>query len=109
MDRKDIWPVLAFMLTGPITAVMYVFFAFGYWVYNKLGRDTFAGLLWRVGYGWPFSIANFAYNSIVGTFIWLERPYELQFTERLKRKKKEGYALAKFMCECVNFWDEKHC
>jgi len=109
MHWRDIWAVFWLMLTGPITAVMFVLFGLGYLVYYKLHRFPTIQLTWRYVYGIPFSLLNFLYNITIGSVMWLERPRWLQFTRRLKDQKKQGRRVAFFLCECVNFFDPGHC
>jgi hypothetical protein len=69
-------------------------------------------ILWYIAFvfvGIPFLILDVLYNFIIGSIIWWELPKELLYTERLKRKKREGYEEAFKQCEKLKKYDPTHC
>lgn len=62
---------------------------------------------------WAFLIADFLFNVIIGSIIFIELPREILFTSRLKRKKREGsvdeQAIARRICATLNLFDPGHC
>ena len=106
MTRRDLWPLIVFMATGTITAVMYLAFAVGYTVYARL--PTWAKPLWKYSYGAVFVLADILYNLTIGSLMWAERPTFETFTARLNRKKVD-YAFARWLCECLSIFDPDHC
>jgi len=109
INRREVWAVCVLLITGPITFVMYMLFAFGYSVYHALARWPKIQKAWRYGYGTPFSVLNLLYNLTIGSLMFLDRPRWLQFTRRLKEHKKKDHAVAFFMCQMVNVFDPGHC
>jgi hypothetical protein len=129
----DKWPVMRHYALSPITFIVYVFYAFGFWVHHSTKGDSLINKIWHylydhwMGndyldhsftkfwfyiYGVPFITIDILYNVIIGTLIWLELPRlktEKTYTKRLKRKKIEGHYLAWKLCYELSIWDPKHC
>lgn len=59
--------------------------------------------------GVPFLVLDVLYNWLFGTIIWWEFPKEFLYTDRLKRKKLEGYEDAFEQCRMLNKFDPDHC
>lgn len=98
------------LLVGPLTLLMYIWFAFGMTVYNYYQGHSFQKV-WYYAFGVPFAIADILYNLTVGSFIFWEKPRldELMFTCRITRLMKEGNPLATTFCRMLDVYDEGHC
>lgn len=110
MTGREAWAAFVLLLFGPVAAVMYLFFGFGYTVFYFLEKHARPlSILWKYTYAPAFAILNFLFNISIGSIMWLERPKFLQFTMRLKDQKEKGNRVARFLCECLNYFDPKHC
>lgn len=97
------------MVLGPVTAAVYLFYAFSMTLYHQL-RGT-PPVFWVVAFfiGLPFMIIDVLYNWTVGTILFVEFPRELLYTSRLQRHKTYGSEFAASCCQILNRWDEGHC
>lgn len=77
---------LSLMILGPIIAVVYVMYSFGYFLYHRHWDKGIKGLLFYP-YVLVFYIANIAHNWIIATILFREFPREFITTDRLKRMK----------------------
>lgn len=106
MTRRDVWPLMVFLLTGPITLVVYLLFAFGFTVHHALPERL--RFLWRYSYGLPFALVDVAYNLTVGVLMFGPERVEL-FTARITRRRSEGCGFCGFLCDCLSIFDPDHC
>ncbi|TQE99435.1 MAG: hypothetical protein FKY71_08675 [Spiribacter salinus] len=58
--------------------------------------------------GAPFVVLNFLFNTLVGSFIFLEWPRELQFTARIRRLWRAGDWRATRFAKVLNEGDPGH-
>jgi hypothetical protein len=75
------WNVFVLLLLGPIIALVYALYAFGYW----LGETKLGFLVYP--YSIAFAVVNTAHNWTVCTVLFREWPREFFTTTRLKRHK----------------------
>ncbi len=104
---RDRFAIMRHLLTGPLTFVIYILFAFGMAVYHSL--DGWKQKAWYYLYGVPFLALDVAYNWTVGTFIWWEWPRETLYTARLERKVAEGHEFGCVLCQYLSIYDPDHC
>lgn len=101
--KKYFGPKQRLWLIGPLALLMF-------WLYSFTVKRS--GTL-RIIFGVPFMLLNSLFNVTVGSFIFLESPKELFFTDRLKRHKKgtnpELKSLAEDLCKEMNKADPGHC
>lgn len=106
MTKREVWALIVFLATGPITAVVYVLFAFGFTVHWALPEKLRP--VWRYAYGLPFGLLDVAYNLTVGTMMFGEPKVEF-FTARITRRRDKGCGLCSFLCDCLSVFDPGHC
>lgn len=105
---RDRFAIMRHLLTGPLTLVIYLLYAFGMTVHNRL--TGWKQKAWYWTYGVCFYVLDVLYNWTVGTFIWWEFPRETLFTTRLERKvKEEGSQLGCVLCKYLSVYDPDHC
>lgn len=113
--RQRIW------LTGILSLVTFWGYSISMLIAKRHEKTTgITRPLWfllKYTFGIPFMFMNFAYNTVVGSFIFLELPNwgsgEYFFTDRLKRQKKssdeEKVHIAHDLCMELNKTDSDHC
>ena len=106
MTRRDVWPLFAFLLTGPITAVVYILFAIGFTVHHALPENR--QWIWKYTYGLTFAVVDMAYNLVVGTIMFGWPRLEL-FTARITRLRGDGCKFCGFLCDALSIFDPDHC
>jgi len=102
------WKFLRQLLVGPISAALYLYLIIGYGGYRLLGQDNIIARMWLFIVAGPFLVLNALYNIIIGTFIWLDLPRELAYTQRITRYVKQGDKLAKWIAITLNEADPNH-
>lgn len=102
------WRVLAFFLLGPVIAMLYAIYSFGYWMERKGVSRVIL-----IPYGVIFILLNVLHNLTVCTILFFpDLPREFLTTQRLKRWKKSDdpsrRELADMMGGFLNSQDENH-
>lgn len=103
------------MIVGPISFILMVYFAILFKIITKMNYQK--KFEWKFLPIYPFAliflVLDFLYNIFIGSFLFLEFPKELLFTERLKRHKessnKEYRDFAKYSCWLLSRHDPGHC
>lgn len=97
--RSALFLVVTFLVWGPFMLLMRAD--------KNLKRPAARFLVW-VPWGLGFLVLDILFNVTFGSLIWWERPRELVYTARLKRKVKERAVGADWQASILNMLDPGH-
>ena len=80
------WTVFTIMVFGPVIAVVYAMYSFGYWLYRTTAHVP-GQMILVYPYLVVFSVVNTAHNWLICSILFCEWPREFLTTSRLKRHK----------------------
>jgi len=97
---------IRYLVAAPITVLMLIWFIVLAMLDKAFGRL----MLWTVfaPLSIPFVVLDVLYNWIVGTWLFLDAPRELLFTDRLKRYQFHDMALDDRFVMVLNYFEEGH-
>jgi hypothetical protein len=103
------------MLVGPISWFVLMCYAVLFGILRKMNYNGHFELKFIPIYplAAAFILLDVLFNLIIGSFVFLERPREFLFTDRLKRHKAgpdgDYKEFAIYICKIMNRYDPGHC
>lgn len=95
--------VLALMVLGPVIAVVYLLYAFGYWMQRNGWPRV---ILWP--YAGLFALVNTLHNWTVCTILFAEFPREFFTSSRLRRWKLSDHAGKRELADMLGGFLNRH-
>jgi hypothetical protein len=90
------------LIAAPFTLLMLVQFIVLFTLKRYVPKPVFYVL------GFPFLIQDIVYNVVIGSFIFMERPKEWIFTDRIKRHVQDPDCPSHRFALVLNRFDEGH-